>query len=63
MQHFRNNEKKTIKNDRQSAILVFISAFFLHFVLYAWSSYSALILSCVNITKLLKFQMATRPSF
>ena len=28
MQNFRDNEKKTIKNDRQSAILDFISAKF-----------------------------------
>ena len=35
----------------------------LHFVLYAWSSYFALILGGVNITKLLKFKMAARPPF
>ena len=29
MQHFRNSEKKTIKKDRQSAILDFISAKFI----------------------------------
>ena len=58
--------KKTIKNDRQSAILNCISAKFfmvvlcesLHFVLYAWCSYFALFLSYINITKLLKFIMA-----
>ena len=63
MQDFRENDKKTIKNDDQSAILNFISAKFvmvvlcesLHFVLYAWCSYFALFLSYVNITKLLKF--------
>ena len=35
----------------------------LHFVQYAWSSYFALILSCLTITKLLKFKMAARPPF
>ena len=72
MQHFRDNEKKTIENDRQSAILGFISAKFsyviylcesLHFVQYAWSSYFALILRCLNITKLLKFKMTARSPF
>ena len=29
MQHFRDNEKKTIKNDRQSASLDFIPAKFI----------------------------------
>ena len=29
MQHFRDNEKKTIKKDRQSAFLDFISAKFI----------------------------------
>ena len=59
------------KNDCQSAILDFISAKFitgypyesLHFVPYAWSNYFALILSCVNITKLLKLKMAARQPF
>ena len=32
----------------------------LHFVLYAWFSYFALILSGVNITKLLKFNKRTK---
>ena len=40
-----------------------LSHYILFYVLYAWSSYSALILSCVNITKLLKFKMAARQSF
>ena len=73
MQHFRDNENKQLKMS-QSAILDFISAKFimgypclshyiLFYVLYAWSSYSALLLSCVNITKLLKFKMAARQSF
>ena len=68
MQDFRENVKKTIKNDRQLAILDFISAKFVisghgltlcessHFVLYAWSSFFALFLSYVNLTKFLKFK-------
>ena len=71
MQHFNDNEKETIKNDSQSAILDFISAKFPkgypcarpYIFLYVWSSYSALILSCVNRTKSLKFKMAARPPF
>ena len=64
--------RKNNENDRQSAILGFSSAKFSHvlslceslnFVLYVWSSYFALILSCVNITKLLKFKMAARPPY
>ena len=35
----------------------------LHFVLYAWSSYLALLLSYVNITKLLKFKIAAKQPF
>ena len=35
----------------------------LQFVLYAWSSYFALILKCLNITKLLKLKMTARPPF
>ena len=35
----------------------------LHFVLYAWSSYLALILSRVNITKSLKFKMPLESHF
>ena len=35
----------------------------LHFVLYAWSSYFALILSRLNITKLIKFKIAAGHPF
>ena len=71
MQDFWENEKKTVKNDRQSTILNFISAkcFIvvlcesLHFVLYAWCSYFALFLSYVNITQLLKLKMAAKRPF
>ena len=35
----------------------------LHFVLYAWSSYFALFLNCLNIAKLLKFKRAARLPF
>ena len=59
--------KRRAKNDRQSAILDFISA---KFVLgypcaspYILSSYFPLISSCINITKLLKFNMAARQPF
>ena len=34
-----------------------------HFVLYSWSSYFAFLLSLVNITRLLKFKMATKRPF
>ena len=59
--------KRRAKNDRQSAILDFISA---KFVMgypcvspYILSSYFPLISSCINITKLLKFNMAARQPF
>ena len=62
MQDSRDNEKKTIKNDRQLAILKICHGLSLcessHFVLYAWSSFFALFLSYVNITTFLKFKMA-----
>ena len=56
MQDFRDNDKKTIKNDRQLAILYFISA-------YAWTSFFALFLSYVNISKFLKFKMTAKRPF
>ena len=60
MQDFRDSEKKTIKmTDRQLAILEICHGLSLcessHFVLYGWSSFFALFLSYVNITKFLKF--------
>ena len=73
MQDFLDNEKKTIKSDHQSAILDLISAKFvigylcvspyILFYKHGPSSYFALFLRCVNITKLLKFKMAARPPF
>ena len=72
MQDFRDNEKKTIKNDRQSAILDVISAKFVmgypcvspHILIYMHGpAIFLLFLSCVNITKLLKFKMTTWPKF
>ena len=71
MQDFRGNEKKTIKNDRQLAILDFISKIrhwlslceSSHFVLYAWSSFFALFLSYLNIIKLLTFKMVAKRPF
>ena len=67
MQDVRDNEKKTIKNDRQLAILEICHGLSLcetsHFVLCAWSSFFALFLSYVNITKFLKFKMAAKRPF
>ena len=66
MQQFQDNEKKTIKMtvSRPFWILFLQNGLSLceslHFVLYARSTYFAKILSCVNITKLLKFTMAPR---
>ena len=67
MQHFRNQEKKQLKLTVSRPFWIFlflqnlswvILVRVLHFVLYAWCSYFAMILSCANITKLLKFKMA-----
>ena len=72
MQHFRDNEKKKQLEMTVSRPFWFYFCKIYHelslceslnFVLYAWSSYFALILSCVNITKLLKFKMAARQPF
>ena len=68
MQDFRDNEKKTIKNDRQLAILEICHGLSLcetsHFVLCAWSSLFAFeFLSYVNITKFFKFKMAAKRPF
>ena len=66
MQHFRDNETKQLKmtGSRPFRILFLQNLSWVeHFVLYAWSSYFALILSCVDITKILKFKMAARQPF
>ena len=63
--------KKTNKNYGQLAIFYFIFAKFgmcypcvrPHIVLYAWSSFFALFLSYVNITKFLKFKMTAKRPF
>ena len=66
MQHFRDHEKKQLNVTTFGFYFCKIYHGLslcesLYFVLYAWSSYFALILSCVNIKKLLK--MAARPTF
>ena len=61
MQHFRDKKKKQLKLTVSRPFWIFFCEIYhelslcesLHFVLYAWSSYFALILCCVNITKLL----------
>ena len=71
MQHLRDNEEKQWKMTVTRPFLFYFCKLYhglylcesLHFVLYAWSSYFALISSCVNITKLLEFKMAARPPF
>ena len=71
MQDLRDNEKKTIKNDRNSAILNFISAkFFMGYpcvspYILSYLHVPAILwfLSCLRIAKLLKFKMAARPLF
>ena len=65
--------RKTIKNDRQSAILKFISAKcvmgypcvspYILFYMHGPAILFALFLSCVNITTLLKSKMAAGPPF
>ena len=69
MQDFQDNEKKTIKNYHQLAILDFISAKFVMgypcvspYILFHMLG-SALFLSYINITKLIKFKMATKRPF
>ena len=71
MQHFRDNEKKQLKMTVSRLFGFYFCKIYhglslcesLHFVLYAWSSYFALILNCVNVTKLLKFKKAARQLF
>ena len=65
MQDYRNNEKKTIKNGRQSTIFYFISAKFVtgytsvipYLLFYNHGPAISLFLRYVNITTLLKFKM------
>ena len=69
MQHFRDNEKKQIKMTvSRPFFILFLQNYitlspYILFSMHAWSSYFALILSSVNITKFLKFKIAARPPF
>ena len=72
MQDFRDNEKKIIKNDRQMAILDFISAKFVmgdpcvspHILFYMHGlAFLLCFLSYVHITKFLKFKTAAKRPF
>ena len=68
MQDFRDNEKKTNKNDRQLAILDFISAKFVmgypcmspHILFYMHGPACCFVFV---LRKLLKFQMAAKRPF
>ena len=71
MHYFWDNEKKQLKWPSVGHFGFYFCTIYhglslceaLHVVLYAWSSYFALILSCLNIKKLLKFKMTARQPF
>ena len=61
MQDFRDNLKLGLYNCKICHGLSLCET--LHSVLYSWSSYFAFFFSKLNITKLLKFKMATKRPF